>query len=62
MLDSPELLGTPRILELAKKYHASHVIARSQPPLNLPVLFTTGDGPVGYTIYETGVPAAPAAP
>ena len=62
MLDSPELLGTPRVLELAKKYHASHVIARSQPPLNLPVLFATGDGPVGYTIYETGVPAAPAAP
>lgn len=59
MLDSPELLGTPKVLELAKKYHATHVIARSQPRLNLPVLFTTGDGPVGYTIYETGVPTTP---
>lgn len=62
MLDSPELLGTPRVLELAKKYHASHVIARSQPPLNLPVLFRSDDGGVGYTVYETGVPATPPSP
>ena len=59
LLDSPELLGTPRVLELARKYGASHVIARSSPALDLPVLFTTPVDPdadvSGYTIYETGV-------
>ena len=58
-LDSPELLGTPRVLELARKYGASHVIARSSPPLDLPVLYATPVDPdadvSGYTIYETGV-------
>ena len=59
LLDSPELLGTPRVLELARKYGASHVIARSSPALDLPVLFATPVDPgadvSGYTIYETGV-------
>lgn len=59
LLDSPEQLGTQRVLELAQKYGASHVIARSSPPLDLPVLFATpldpDDDVVGYTVYETGV-------
>jgi hypothetical protein len=59
LLDSPEQLGTPRVLELAHKYGASHVIARSSPALDLPVLFATSVDPTadvtGYTIYETGV-------
>ena len=59
LLDSPELLGTPRVLELAQKYGASHVIARSSPSLDLPVLYATPVDPdadvSGYTIYATGV-------
>ena len=63
LLDSPEQLGTPRVLELAYKYGASHVIARSSPALDLPVLFATPVDPTadvtGYTIYETDVAASP---
>ena len=59
MLDSPEMLGTPRVLELARRYGATHVIARSSPPLDLPVLFETetpaGADVSGYVVYETGV-------
>jgi hypothetical protein len=59
LLDSPEQLGTPRVLELASKYGASHVIARSSPPLDLPVLFATPFDPDedgrGYTVYATGI-------
>jgi hypothetical protein len=59
MLDSPELLGAPRVVELAKKYGASHVIARSSPRLDLPILFETEPNPdadvSGYIVYETGV-------
>jgi hypothetical protein len=66
LLDSPELLGTPRVLELAQKYGASHVIARSSPPLDLPALYATPVDPdadvSGYTIYETGVAPTVQAP
>jgi hypothetical protein len=59
LLDSPEQLGTPRVLALAQKYGASHVIARSSPALDLPVLFATPVDPTadvtGYTVYATGV-------
>ncbi|MBA4105554.1 MAG: hypothetical protein C0485_07325 [Pirellula sp.] len=63
LLDSPEQLGTPRVLELAQKYGASHVIARSSPALDLPVLFATPVDPdadvSGYTVYATGVTPTP---
>ncbi|WP_428304713.1 DUF6798 domain-containing protein [Lacipirellula sp.] len=66
MLDSPELLGTPRVRELAEKYDATHVIARSYPPLDLPIVFATPVDPSanvsGYTVYETGVEPKTAAP
>ena len=66
LLDSPESLGTPRVLELAQKYGASHVIARSSPPLDLPVLYATSIDPdadvSGYTIYATGVAPTAKAP
>lgn len=59
MLDSPELLGTPRVTELAQRYGASHVIARSSPRLDLPVAFEApapeGSDVSGYIVYETGV-------
>jgi hypothetical protein len=58
MLDSPEVLGTPQVLELAKRYGATHVIARSSPRLDLPVLFETevppGADVSGYIVYDTG--------
>jgi hypothetical protein len=61
VLDSPELLGVSRVLGLAKRYGASHVLARRSPRLALPVVFetTTGSDGRGYIVYETGVsPAA----
>lgn len=66
ILDSPELLGTERVQELAKKYGASHVIARNAPPLALPRLYSTSDQfdaeANGYTIYETGVAPSASTP
>jgi hypothetical protein len=55
-LDSPEKLGAQRVREVARRYGASHVIARSYPPLDLPVAYpVSGDrGDSFYTVYETG--------
>jgi len=57
-LDSPEKLGTHRVRALARRYGASHVIARSDQPLDLPVLYpTTGSATDSYyTVYATGEP------
>ena len=59
-LDSPEKLGTERLLELARRYSATHVIARSEPALDLPVAYSNAaiGGGEFYTIYETGQPAS----
>ena len=56
ILDSPERLGTVRVRELARRYGASHVIARSFPPLDLPVVYPAPPNVPGdaYTVYATG--------
>ncbi len=62
MLGSPDQWGTERARALAKEYGASHILGRTYPPLDLPIVYPRGDeGPDSYyTVYETGEsPAAP---
>lgn len=56
---SPEQWGTQRTKALARKYGASHVIARSFPPLALPIAYPPSGDVTGsyYAVYETGVSA-----
>jgi len=63
-LDSPEELGTARVRQLARRYGASHVMARSSPPLDLPVVYPPPDSrsESSYTVYETGEPTTAATP
>jgi hypothetical protein len=60
-LGSPEQLGTRRVRELAEKYGATHVIARTYPPLDLPVVYPRGDSTAHsyYSVYATGVSTKP---
>jgi hypothetical protein len=53
----PDQLGTKRVRALAQKYGASHVLARSYPPLDLKVVYPAKEnaGSSYYTVYETGV-------
>jgi hypothetical protein len=52
-LGSPEQLGTRRVRELAKQYGATHVIARTYPPLDLQVVYPRESAPYSYyTVYE----------
>ncbi len=64
MQGSPEQWGARRVRTLAEKYGASHVIARSYPPLDLPVLYPRDGEPSDsyYTIYEIGAPSAGPSP
>jgi hypothetical protein len=52
-LGSPEQLGTRRVRELTEKYGATHVIGRSYPPLDLPVVYPHGESAPDsyYTVY-----------
>jgi hypothetical protein len=61
---SPEQWGGARVLALARKYGASHVLARSFPPLGLPVAYPPSGDITGsfYVVYETGVPPTEARP
>lgn len=60
---SPEHWGVARIRQLARKYGATHVIARSYPPLDLPVVYPPDRGASDsyYTVYELGAPPVAAA-
>ncbi len=54
VLNSPEQWGPARTLEIARRYGADYVVARSEPPLGLREVFAvasedTGDG---YSIYR----------
>jgi hypothetical protein len=64
MQSSPEQWGASRVRALAREYGASHIIARSYPPMDLPVAYP--DSPENaesyYTVYETGVAPAALAP
>jgi hypothetical protein len=52
-LGSPEQLGTRRVRELGEKYDATHVIARTYPPLDLPVVYPRDPQAFSYyTVYE----------
>lgn len=63
-LSSPERWGTQRARALAKKYGASHIIARSYPPLDLPIVYPYNDKTRDsyYTVYETGESPATSSP
>jgi hypothetical protein len=54
VLGSPEQWSEARVREIAQRYGASYVIARSDPPLALRQVFVSGDGNEGggYAIYE----------
>jgi hypothetical protein len=56
MLASPDQGGAKRVRELAGKYGATHVIARTYPPLDLPIVFPRGSESRDsyYTVYEIG--------
>jgi hypothetical protein len=54
VLNSPEQWGAERVLDVARRYHASYVIARSEPPLGLREVYSaaspeTGEG---YSVYQ----------
>jgi hypothetical protein len=57
----PDQLGTKRVRAMAQKYGASHVMARSYPPLDLKVVYPAKEkaGNSYYTVYEAG--ASPSA-
>jgi hypothetical protein len=61
VLNSPEQWGPARVLDVARRYHANYVIARSEPPLGLPEAYSvaspeTGEG---YSVYKIDIPARP---
>jgi hypothetical protein len=60
MLAWPDQWGAKRVRELAGKYGATHVISRTYPPLDLPIIFPRGSESRDsyYTVYETGVAQA----
>jgi hypothetical protein len=53
ILSSPEQWGARRALDVAHRYGAEYIIARSEPPLGLNEVFAarSGEGP-GYAIYH----------
>jgi hypothetical protein len=53
-LNSPEQWGAQRVLDLARRYGAEYVVARSEPPLGLDEVFaaTSSAGGGGYAIYQ----------
>jgi hypothetical protein len=56
VLGSPEQWSETRVRDVAQRYGARYVIARSDPPLGLRQVFVSGDGNErgGYAIYEMG--------
>jgi hypothetical protein len=64
MQSSPDQWGTKRAKALARKYGASHIIARTYPPLNLRIVYPRGgdDADNYYTVYETGESTAAESP
>jgi hypothetical protein len=63
VLNSPDQWGARRVLDVARRYHASYVIARSEPPLGLREVYSvaapeTGEG---YAVYKIDAPASAAA-
>jgi hypothetical protein len=64
MLSSPDQWGTTRARTLAKRYGASHIIARTYPPLDLPIVYPRGGDAADsyYTVYETGESPAALSP
>jgi hypothetical protein len=60
MLGSPDQWGTKRAQALAHRYGASHIIARTYPPLDLPIVYPRGDEAPDsyYTVYATGESSA----
>jgi hypothetical protein len=64
MLGSPDQWGTKRARALAKEYGASHILARTYPPLDLPIVYPRGHASADsyYTVYETGESPATSSP
>lgn len=54
VLGSPEQWSAARVREIAQRFGASYVVARSDPPLGLRQVFVSGDGNErgGYAIYQ----------
>lgn len=63
-LNFPDQLGVQRVRELARKYGATHVIARRYPPLDMKVVYPEQSqrSECFYTVYETGESAAAESP
>jgi hypothetical protein len=59
ILSSPEKWGPVRALELAQRYGAKYIVAKSDPALGLREVYATSSNPMGggYTIYEVDLPA-----
>jgi hypothetical protein len=57
VLNSPEQWGARRVLDVARRYHASYVIARSEPPLGLREVYSAAspDNGVGYSVYAVAI-------
>jgi hypothetical protein len=64
VLNSPEQWGARRALDVARRYGATYVVARSEPPLGLEEVFaaTSPDDSVGYSVYrvDDSSPPSPA--
>jgi hypothetical protein len=54
VLNSPEQWGARRALELARRYGAQYIVARSEPPLGLREVYASSSDGVGggYAIYQ----------
>jgi hypothetical protein len=60
LLSFPDQLGVKRLRELARKYGATHVLARRYPPLDMKVVYPEKGQRTEcyYTVYEIGEPPA----
>jgi hypothetical protein len=57
VLSSPEQWGARRALEAARRYGATYIVARSEPPLGLDeVAVALGEGGGGYAVYRVQLP------
>lgn len=60
VLNSPEQWGARRVLEVARRYGATYIVARSEPPLGLDEVFAANSNTPeggGYAVYK--IDAAP---
>jgi hypothetical protein len=65
VLNSPEQWGARRVLEVAQRYGATYVVARSEPPLGLDEVFAATsdvDDGGGYAVYEIDAAQARSTP